>query len=254
MGGMESPGSPAPMSIGARLFNVFAAPSELFSWVASRPGFTVTHWLLPCVLVGLLGALVNVVVFSNPVLLEEVRSIQVREIQRRVDDGKMRQEDADRAKEAMSGIGMAVARVAAPVVALISGFLAPFWWGLFAWLVGRAVFRAPMGYMRGVEIASLASLIGGLGMVVGLFMAMGTGRLLAGPHLGVLVHPLDLANRLHLALMSVNFFSLWQTAVIAVGISRFAQRPFLPVAVVFFGIWAGYKGVAILLGLAQFAL
>ncbi|MBL9138484.1 MAG: YIP1 family protein [Verrucomicrobiales bacterium] len=250
---MESPDSPEPMSIWARLFNVFASPGELYSWIAGRP-FAVANWLVPCAVVALIGALVNVVVFSNPVLLEEIRGIQIREIQRRVDDGKMRQQDADQAKEAMNGIGMAVARVAAPVAALLTGFLSPFWWGLFTWLVGRAVFRAPMGYMRGVEIAALASLIGAVGMVVGLFLAMGTGRLLAGPHLGALIKELDLGNRLHLALVAFNFFSLWQTAVMAIGVSRFANRPFLPVAVVLFGLWLGYKGVAILLGLAQFAL
>jgi hypothetical protein len=91
-----------------------------------------------------------------------------------------------------------------------------------------------MGYMRGVEIAALTSLIVALGMLVGLFLGVGTGRLLAGPHLGFFLSELDLGNRLHLALVAFNFFNLWQVGAMAVGISRLANRPWMPVAIVLF--------------------
>lgn len=241
------------MSMGSRLFNAFAAPGELFTWLAGRP-FSVVNWIVPSALAALVGVIVNIIIFSQPALVDEIRGMQFREIQRRVEQGKMRQQDADQAKEAMNGIGMAVVRVAAPVVALITAMISPFWWGLFAWLVGRVIFRAPMGYMRGVEIASFAGLIVALGLLVGMFLAVGTGRLLAGPHLGCFLSELDLGNRLHLTLVALNLFYFWQVGVLATGISKLANRPWLPVAVVFLGLWAGYKGTAILLGLAQFAL
>lgn len=250
---MESAESPGPMSLGSRLINVFAAPGELFAAVAAAP-FSVANWLVPAALVAAIGLFANLVVFGQPALVQQIVAIQDREIDRAVEQGRIRAEDAPQVREAAQGLGMAVAKVAGGVAAVLAALLTPLWWGFLAWLVGRWVFRAPLTYLRSVEVAGLASLVAGLGTLVGLFLAVGLGRLMAGPHLGLLVADFDIGNRLHLTLGAINLFTLWHLALVALGVSRLIQRAFAPVALVLLGLWAGYKGVAVILGWVQFAL
>lgn len=248
----ETPPEGQPMSLGTRLINVFAAPGELFAAVAASR-FSLANWLVPAFLVGLVGAIAALVIFSQPALVQEVREMQDREIQKRVDAGKMPPEAAEQARQVMQGIGLTIMRVAAAVGAGVAAVVGPLWWGFVGWLVARLAFRAPLGYLRAVEVAGLASLVSILGALVGMFMAVGFGRLMAGPHLGVLVSEFDVSNRLHLALAAVNVFSLWQVALLGLGLSRLIQRPFVPVGVAVFAVWAGYKLIAVVLKLAQFA-
>jgi hypothetical protein len=250
---MESSETPAPMPLGARLVNVFAAPGEVFSSVARAP-FMASNWLVPAIIVGLIGLIVNLVIFTNPALVQQIQDIQEKEFQKAVDRGRMTEEQVEHAREAMLGIGMTIARVASAVGGVIYGFLAPLWWGLLAWLTGRWILRGTLPYMRAVEVAGLSSLIAALGMLVGMFMAVGTGQLMSGPHFGLLVKGFDMSNRGHLALAAVNVFSLWQLAVIALGISRLIGRAFGQVLLVLGLIWAGYKAIAVAFRLVQFAL
>lgn len=250
---MEPSASGEPMSLGARLVNVFAAPGELFAAVAAAP-FSIANWLVPTAIVGLIGLIANLVIFGQPALMQQVVEAQDRELQKRVESGKIRAEDAERAKEVMRGIGMTVMRVAGGVGAVVAALLTPLWWGWLAWMVARWVFRAPLPYLRAVEVAALAGLIGAVGTLVAVFLAVGLGRLFAGPHLGMLVTDFDMTRRLHLAMGAVNFFSLWQMLLVAMGMARLMGRPWVPVAVVWMGVWAGYKAIAVILGLAQFAL
>lgn len=245
--------TPTPMSLLSRLLNVFAAPGELFTHLAASP-YRVTNWLVPATLVGLVGLIVNLAIFSNPALVQQVRDLQERELATRVEKGTMRAEDADRAREVMGGIGMTIAKVGGGVAAVLGGLLMPFWWGFLCWLIGRAIFRTPMGYLRGVEVAALASLVAALGLIVTLFLSIGLGRLGAGAHLGMLVTEFDFHNRLHLALAAINAFSLWHLGLLALGTARLLGRPALPVALVFLGLWLGYKSIAVALGIAQFAM
>src|SRR5690606_20916139 len=133
---------------------------------------------VPAVLVALIGLISNLVIFGNPVLVQQIRDIQEKEFQKAVDRGQMSQEQAEQARETMMGIGMTIARVAAAVGSVFYGFISPLWWGLLAWLAGRWILHGALPYMRAVEVAGLSSLIGGLGMLVGTFLAVGTGKLM----------------------------------------------------------------------------
>lgn len=255
-GGMDSTGAPAaaePMPLGLRLMNVFAAPAEVFASVAAGR-FSLANWLVPAAIVGTIGLIFMQILFSQPAMVEEIGRMQERELQKQVEKGKITEAQADQARTAMRGLGLVLARVSASVVSVVGAICSPLWWGLLAWITVRVVFRASAPYMRCVEVAGLASLIGGLSMVVGTLLAMGTGRIFAGPHLGFFVTDFDMAHRGHLALGAVNVFGLWQMGVLSLGMARLIGRPFATVATVLFGVWLGYKGLAVVLRLAQFAL
>ncbi len=250
---MDSAEAPVAMSLGGRLLNVFAAPGELFAAVAGAP-FSLANWLVPAALVALISLALNLAIFTQPALVQQVRDLQERELVRAVDSGRISAADAERARDVMQGMGMTVARVGGAVGGVVVAVLSPLWWGLILWLTARWVFRSPLPYLRVVEVAGLASLIGGLGICVSLFLAVGTGNLFAGPHLGALVKDFDLGNRWHLALSIVNPFSVWQMVVMALGLARWVGRPATPVVVVVGGVWFGYKAIAVILGLGQLVM
>lgn len=251
--GMESPEPAGRMSMGARLLNVVLAPGEVFE-ALSRAPFSVANWLVPAALVALVGILCQTIVFSQPAMVQQVQEIQARELQRQVDSGKIKAADAEKAKQVMEGLGMTIVRVAGAFGVVVVAVVGPLGWGLLAWLVGRWVFRSPMGYLKALEVAGLTAMIGVLGMVVGTFLAIGLGNLFGGAHAGLLVKDFDLGNRSHLALAALNVFSLWHLAVLAVGTSKVSGRPWVPVLAVLGGLWVGYKAIAVALKLSQFVL
>jgi hypothetical protein len=241
------------MSLGARLASVFSAPGELFSNVARQP-FSPANWLVPCTLVGLLSLIVILVLFSQPAILAQIQEMQTYELERRVNAGVMTQEQADQAVEGMkSDLAMTVMRVAGSIGGFITAFIRPFWWGLLGWLVARLIFHERLGFMRAVEVASLASLVEGLAAVIGLFLALGRGSLFAGPHMGFFIEDFDVRNRAHLAIGALNPFNLWQLALLALGIAKMIRRPFLSVGLALFVVWLVYKGLAVGLRLTNFS-
>jgi hypothetical protein len=241
------------MSLGARLMNVFAAPGELFE-ALRQSGFSVANWLVPGTLVAFLGILSTLIVFSEPALIEQVQAMQDKAYDQAVADGKMTQEQAEQVREMMRGVGVTIMRVGGAVWMTLAAFVSPLWWAFLGWLIGRFVFRAPVGFLRLLEVTGLANLILGVGYIVGMFMQLGLGNISAGPHLATFLESFDVMNRGHLALSVANVFNLWQVVVIGLGFARFFGRPFVPVLLVWFGVWAGYKAVAVLLRLVQLAL
>jgi hypothetical protein len=242
-----------PMSMGARVLNVFAAPGELFSWLAQHR-FRIANFVVPALIVGAVGVITTWLVLSQPEIIRQVLELNDRELEKAISQGRLTMEQADHARDGMrSAVGIMVMRAAAAVFSVISGFVAPFWWGLLGWLVARFVLGAPLGYMRAVEAAAFASLIGALGLVVGMLLSLGTGNLFAGPHLGFFIEDFNPMNKRHLALASVNAFGLWQVAVLALGIARLTGRTFTQAGVGLYVLWLAYKGLAAAFGLAAFA-
>lgn len=241
------------MPLGARLMNVFAAPGEVFDSVARSP-FSIANWLVPALIAGVLGLVSVQVVFSNPALVDEIRQMQEQGFQQAIADGRITAEQAEQARQMMGDIGMTLGRVFGSIGAIVAGIVAPLWWGLIGWVVGRLILGGPVGFMRAVEVAGLSSLISALGGVVALFIALGTGRLWAVPHLGVFVENFDPTNRFHIGLVAFNVFGLWQLAIVSLGISRLSQRSYVGVLGLMFLFWVFYKGIAVALRAIQFAM
>lgn len=243
-----------PMSLAARMLHVFSVPGEVFAGL-TRSRFAVSNWLVPALLSALIGVLCQWVIFAQPTIFQQIRDMQDRAIQQQVDQGKMSAEQAKAAQQAMSGDTMqTLMRVFGSVAAVGYAVVSPLWWALLAWAAGRVVFRTPVAYLRVLEVTGLASLISSLGGAVSTFLAVGTGSMLVGPHLGVLLRDLDLLNRAHLALCTVNLFGLWHLAVLTVGLAGWTGRKFPAALFVMAGIWIGFKGLAVVLGLGQWVL
>src|SRR5258708_11701631 len=151
---------------------------------------------------------------------------------------KLNEQQAEQARAVaakFAGLGSKVGAYGAPVVA---GLVLPFWWGLWVWLVGTKVMGADFGYMKGVEVAGLAGMIGVFDAIVWTLPILIMGKLFASPSLALFVKQFDPQNPAHALLAIVNIMTFWVLAVRSVGLSRLAGTSFAKAASWIIGIWA----------------
>src|SRR5208283_1765569 len=92
-----SPALPAPASsLAARLTNVFVSPGDVFEEVkVSTP--EVNNWLIPILIFSVVGILSTFVIFSQPMVIQEIHDQQAKVFDQQVKAGKMTQAQADQA-------------------------------------------------------------------------------------------------------------------------------------------------------------
>jgi hypothetical protein len=238
-----------PMSIAARLLNVFAIPGEVFDEVkAART--KVSNWLVPVFLSAVIGALSVSIAFAQPAVQQQLREQQTRVLDKQVKAGSITQADADKLLATLERAQGPL--MTAGVVAL--SFLRIFWWALILLLLGRWFFRASFGYAKALEVAGLALMISVLGSVVSLLLTVNLARLFATPSLALAVHDFDTTRKSHVFLGAANVFAFWQISVIAVGLAKLAGAPFFRAVMLVLACWLLQESVLIMLGFGQLAL
>ena len=235
------------MSLGGRLFNVFATPGDVFQEVKdSRP--SAANWVVPALILMVVSWIASWVIFSQPAINHQLSEITDRAIQKQVDQNKMSEQDAERARamgEKWAGIS---SKIGAALVPIFAGFVTPFFWGLILWGLGAGLLKGHFPYMKAVEIVGLANMIGVLDVIVKTLLIVGLGNLYASPSLVLLVKEFDPENTLHSLLALVNIMTFWLLAVRGIGLARLAGVSFAKAAAWVFAVWAAYTGF--LIGLA----
>ena len=241
-------------SLAARMANVFAAPGEVFDEVKSAPA-SVANWLVPAVLLALVGIVYAFVLFSQPSIQQQIREQQEQAIEQMVKDGKRTQAEADQALAAIEKFsGPTMMKVYGSFAAVIGSFIKILWWGFVVWMLARWLFKVRVPYMKAVEVAGLAAMISVLGAVVSLFLAVTMGNMFATPSLALLVDDFSPTNKTHLLLGAVNFFNLWLVGVLASGLARLGGVSFGKAALILFGFWTALELVFIFSGVGRMAL
>ena len=237
------------MSLGARLLNVFAAPGDVFEEVrAAQPA--AANWLVPVLVSCVAGVAAVFVMFSQPAVMQQMREKQEQQLDKLVASGKMNAEDKQRAEAGIERLGTTLIKVSGSVGAVVGNFA----WLLIAALVlklfGRLAFQAPIAYPKALEIAGLAAMISVLGGIVQMLLVLVTGSLFVSLGPALLIQDFDAANKMHLALASVNIMTLWYLGVLAVGLAKLSRGGFAKAALWLFSLWGAFRVVAIFAGLA----
>jgi hypothetical protein len=245
----ETLAEPAP-SLGSRLINVVTEPGALFEDLVKRPP-SAMNWLAPALLLMLVGWLGSWLVMSQDSLKYQTKQIQERAFEQQVEKGKMTKEQLEAARPAMEKVGeisvMASAVAGPPAYA----FAAPFWWAFVLWLIGAKVFKGDFTYMKAVEVAGLSGVIVLLGSILKTLLILAMDNLLAGTHLGMILGKnLDMMNRTHQLLMTVDVVTIWVIGVRAAGLARLANVSWGKAAVWLYGFWIVVTGSLLGLGLA----
>jgi hypothetical protein len=247
------PQTPAT-TLAAKLFNVIAAPGDVFAEIRVVPARAVT-WLVPVLLFAVVGVITVCTLFAQPAIRQIIHDQQVKALDQQVQQGKMTQAQEDQALQVMDKfMGPTMLSVFGSVGAVLNSFISVFWWALVLWLFGRWFFKARFHYLKAVEIASLASVIIVLGMVISTLLAVILGRLYVGPSLSMFITDFDPKNRVHLLMGAVNIVYFWHTAVLGIGLARLSGGSTAKAVMVVFMYWIVAELLLIAVGAGSMAL
>jgi hypothetical protein len=232
-----------------RASGIFSSPGEVFKDVAAAPVQT-SSWLLPMIVSFLITALFTFALFNNESLRQQVLEPQTQKMQKQVDEGKMTQEQFDKATQMMQSPVMffAFGIIGSFIFVAAAFFCAP----LVLWLAAKMLFKSPVSYKKMLEVFGLSSLVGILGAIVTLLMMNLFDSVHATPGGSLLVmRNFDQENMAHKLLASVTVFGLWQTALVGIGMAHVSGKAVKSGMSVAFGLWALWAIVSSLLGLSM---
>ena len=246
--------TPAPMSLPARLGNIFAEPGAVFASIRNVP-FGMGNFLAPALLYIVLGWIGAWLVLSQDAIQHQVSDMIAKGVEQQIQKQHLSEDKADAARQTGEKIGMMVAKINSVVLPVFMAFGNPFWWGLILWLVGSKGFKGGFSYMKAVEVAGLANIIGVLEVLVRTLLIFVMNNLFAGPGPVLLVlKDYDPQNPLHAVLGAINLLLFWRLLVMSVGVSRLSGASLAKSAGWVCGIWAAYTGLFMGAGFALQAL
>ena len=227
----------ATMSLGARLFNVFATPGEVYDQVKAAP-FAASNWLVPALLLVLVSWLGMGLVLSQPAIKQQLTEITDKQLEKSAQKANLSAERAEQMRH-FAELSTKVVLFAGPV---IQAFGFPLIWGLYVWLAGNHLMSGSFGYLKAVEAVGLSNMIAVLEALVRSLLIVVTASLFATPSLALLVKDFDPQNPQHAAFALVNVMSLWLLVVRSIGLARLAGGSIARAALWVFGFWILYTG------------
>lgn len=231
-----------------RATNVFMSPGELYAEIAVAPVQS-SSWVFPFIISMIVGVLMTIAIFSNQSLREQALEPQREAIQKQVEEGKMTQEQADQAESFMSPtMFMVIGAGGVLVIVCATMFLIP----LVLMAASKLALQYSGTYKKFLEAYGIATLIGVLGGIVTLLMMYSLDSMLAQPSGAFfLMGSFDQHSFTHKAIASLNIFTIWEVAVVGLGISKLAGKSAGAGMAVTFGLWLIWVIASSLLGIGR---
>ena len=245
---LEPPVQSVPVS--DLLLNVFSSPGDAFEGLKPSPA-RASVWLIPMIIVILIASGFTYVMFTNPTLKDQFTQAQEQALQKSVDSGKITQAQADQQREGMEKMGGMF--IAFGIIGSVIFFSIMFFGAaLVLWLAGKMAMGSTAGYGKYLEIYGLSSWIGILGGIITLLMVIGMGSLYASPSAALAVlSNYNAMDNVHKILSALNIFSIWQAAVIGIGMGKIADKSTGLGMGIAFGLWVVWVAITVFLGFAR---
>lgn len=241
--------TPITPSLGDRVMNVFASPSEAFEGLDSAPPST-SMWLVPMVISMIAGILFTYLLFSNPTLKSQLFDMQTHGFEQMVKDGRMTQAQADQAREQMEGVGVGLFMVFGGIPVILFVAIAFFGAALFLWLAGKFVLKSSVGYKKYLEVYGLSTWIGVLGSIATMAMMIAMDSFFARPAASLAVlSNFDPFDTTHKILARFDLFAIWQAGVIGFGLSKLSGKSVGTGVGIAFGLWIIWAALSLALGI-----
>ena len=240
---------PLTSSLFNRLTNIFAAPGEVYDEVKASPPST-ANWLAPTLILVAVSWIGVGIIFSQDSVKRQVSDLQAQAIQKQVEKGKLSKAQAEQVRASAEKLGGIAMKVSAAVGPAVGAFVAPFWWGLLLWLVGRYALKGGFTYMKVVEVAGLAGMIAVLDAVVRTLLIVAMGNLFANPGPILLVKDFDSSSTAHSVLAALNLMTFWELTVKSVGLAKLSGASLGKAAIWVFGLGVAVTAVMIGVGVA----
>jgi hypothetical protein len=245
--------APAPMSTVARLMNVLAAPGEVFDEVRSAR-HSVVNWLVPGLILILVGWLGGLWTFSQPRLQQQLREVGEKSIEKQIARGHYTEQQIQQMRQLGDKLGGIMPKIGAYGMPIVIGLVLPFIWGLFIWVAGSKILNGGFSYMKGVEVVGLANMIAILGSIIRTLLVTIKGNVFVDVSPTFFLQDFDPQNPVHGLMSALNLMTFWVLAVRASGLAKLSRISYLKAVLIVFGIWIAYTAFFTSLGfLAQAA-
>ncbi len=236
---LQTSGQYEQLSNADAMSGIFTEPGETYETIANTP--KKNYWIFP-VLISVVIGLISTFLFMQDAELvnktmEKQKEKMREKFQESVKQGKMTQEDSEKAMESMNPKGM-MFKVFGFGGAIIGPFVILLLLSVF-YLIALKIMKAQFDFMNILNVVGLAMLISGIGSLVGLVISILKGNLTSvGP--GLLFSEESAGQKVYAMLTKIDLFSIWFYAVIAIGLSRIARVSIVKTASVVFGLWIVY--------------
>ena len=219
--------SPPATSLREKLFNLFVSPTDVFDEVIASPT-NLANWRIPTLLV----CLVTII------------SLGISPTQSSASIHSLSQTAAISTAQAQALAG-AWPLLSALLVS-VATFAGTCWSAFVLWLMGRIFLKVRFPYLKALEIVGLTGIISVLGSITTILLIAACGPA-ARPAFSLFVPNMSPTRPFYQILDTLNFFHLWSTSVLAIGLSRLCNVTFKEAAFWVFGYWMLARIVLIIL-------
>lgn len=238
-------------SLMTRITNVFASPSELYTEVAANP-VKASSWVFPLLLSIIITLFFITALYYNDALRSQIYEMQAEKMHEAVEQGRMTQEQYDRAVDGMENSGPGMFLLFGGTSAVVMALIVFFGASLILWLFIKIVLKFGGGYKKVLEVWGLASFIGIFGSVITILLMYLFNSMTMTPSPTLFLgEGFDAKNKIHIILASLNIFTIWQMGIVGIGISKLTNKSIGTGLGVIYGLWILWIALSTLLGIGM---
>lgn len=236
---LQTSGQYEQLSNADAMSGIFTEPGETYETIANTP--KKNYWIFPVLITVVIGLISTFLFMQDAELVSKTMEKQKEKMrekfQESVKQGKMTQEDSEKAMESMNPKGM-MFKVFGFGGAIIGPFVILLLLSVF-YLIALKIMKAQFDFMNILNVVGLAMLISGIGNIIAVVISILKGNLTSvGP--GLLFSEESAGQKVYAMLTKIDLFSIWFYAVIAIGLSKIARVSIAKTASVVFGLWIVY--------------
>jgi len=218
---------------------VITAPGETYETIANTP--KKNYWLLPVIIFIIVNLVATFLFMSDKELVNKTMEKQTEAMREQFDknvkEGKMTQEDANKAMESMNPAGIIF-----KAIAFGGAVIGPFVMLLLlsvVYLLGLKIMKVQFDFTNLLNVVGLALLIVAIGNLISIVISVLKGDMSSvGP--GLLVSEESVGKKVYGLLTKLDVFSIWFYVVVAIGLSKIARIDMTKSASLAFGVWIAY--------------
>lgn len=208
------------MSFSDKFVGILSSPGEVYQSIVGTEPKT-SNWSIPMIIAMLIGMIFTFVVFSQPAIQDQMNDATYKSYQQRVADGKMTQEQMDRA------VDMNPAKPGSPMFLIFGsvGVVVVIAFALFAYsgvyfVAGKMLFKSTVPYAKVLEVNGLSFFVAAVVSLLTMVIVVSMDSLYASLGPTLFISDFDPMNKQHKLAAALNLLEFWNLYVIGVGLSK----------------------------------
>lgn len=201
-----------------KIAGIFTEPSATFEKIAKFPPKTI-DWILPVIFMIVFALVSSFAIQSNPVIMSKQKAEMQKQNDEAVQQGKMTQEQADRAMEMMEGGARGVFMVIQMVSTTFFLFILFFIVSGIYYLVSRYALKGEGTYSAAMVSNALPYYIGLISIIIMTIASMLIDRVVAGTSIAAFAG-MDKSTFLGFLMGKIDILTFWALAVTGIGLAK----------------------------------